>query len=114
MNTHVLKTDTPFFEDVKQHRKPFEIRKNDRDFQMGDTLVLCEYKRKDGIFTGRVVLTRVSYMFSSTEEIPGLLDGYVAMGVMFLNDTTLRQLQGVSSIKEKEVEELLRTSYDLW
>lgn len=43
MKTHELKLDIKYFDDVKTGKKNFEIRKNDRDFQVGDTLELKAY-----------------------------------------------------------------------
>ena len=40
MKIHELKLDTKYFNDVKSGNKKFEIRKNDRDFEVGDILVL--------------------------------------------------------------------------
>lgn len=40
MKTHDLKLDIKYFDDVKSGKKNFEIRKNDRDFQVGDILEL--------------------------------------------------------------------------
>ncbi|MGV8956606.1 DUF3850 domain-containing protein [Lactococcus lactis] len=57
MKTHELKLDIKYFEDVKSGKKNFEIRKNDRDFQVGDILELkawdsslgqYAFKTKDG------------------------------------------------------------------
>ncbi|HBD0694848.1 TPA: DUF3850 domain-containing protein, partial [Enterococcus faecalis] len=39
---HTLKIETEFFKAVKERRKTFEIRKNDRNFQVGDILILEE------------------------------------------------------------------------
>ena len=44
MKIHELKLDTRYFEDVKSGLKNFEIRKNDRDFKVGDILKLKKYK----------------------------------------------------------------------
>ena len=44
MKTHELKLDTRYFDKVKSGLKNFEIRKNDRDFQVGDILELKKYK----------------------------------------------------------------------
>lgn len=44
MKIHELKLDTRYFEDVKSGKKNFEIRINDRDFQIGDILELKKYK----------------------------------------------------------------------
>lgn len=38
MKTHELKLDIKYFDDVKSGKKNFEVRKNDRDFQVGDIL----------------------------------------------------------------------------
>lgn len=42
MKTHNLKTWTVFFKHVKDGTKNFEIRINDRDFQVGDEVNLIE------------------------------------------------------------------------
>jgi ASC-1-like (ASCH) protein len=44
MKTHELKLDIKYFDDVKSGKKNFEIRKNDRDFQVGDVLQLKAYE----------------------------------------------------------------------
>ncbi len=44
MKTHELKLDIKYFDDVKSGKKNFEIRKNDRDFQVGDVLELKAYE----------------------------------------------------------------------
>ncbi len=40
---HYLKTVEPYFSDVKKGLKLFEVRKNDRDFQVGDIIYLTRY-----------------------------------------------------------------------
>lgn len=45
MTQHPLKTLAPFFDAVADGSKTFELRKNDRNYQVGDTLLLerwCE------------------------------------------------------------------------
>ena len=41
--THELKTYPKYFQETIEGNKPFEIRKNDRNFQVGDVLILKEW-----------------------------------------------------------------------
>lgn len=43
MSKHELKLDSKFFDDVKSGKKNFEIRNNDRGFEIGDILELKSY-----------------------------------------------------------------------
>lgn len=40
---HELKIEPPYFQAVIDGRKTFEIRKNDRGYNAGDTVLLREY-----------------------------------------------------------------------
>ncbi len=44
MTTHELKTDPAVFQASWDEKKMFEVRKNDRDFRVGDTLWIRETK----------------------------------------------------------------------
>ena len=62
MTTHQLKTWPDYFEAIARNEKTFEVRKNDRDFKVGDRLLLQEWcPRADG-FTGRVAYREVDYI----------------------------------------------------
>ncbi len=74
--THRLKTASQYFKDVVNGLKTFELRINDRDYKVGDTLNLCEYK--DGIFTGLEHNVEVTYILDS---FTGLKDDYCIMGI---------------------------------
>ena len=43
MKKHILKIWPEYFKDVESGRKPFEVRKDDRNFQVGDILELMEF-----------------------------------------------------------------------
>lgn len=73
---HDVKLGTTFFDDVKTGRKTFELRKNDRGYKEGDTIVLHEYK--DGTTTGRTITKKIVYML---EDFTGLEDGYCILGL---------------------------------
>lgn len=49
--THALKTEPPYFQQVVDGLKNFEMRKDDRPFKEGDKLLLQEFK--DGEYTGK-------------------------------------------------------------
>ena len=79
---HRLKTLQPYFDDVKSGKKPFEIRVNDRDYQVGDILVLEEYNNTDLStgYTGQVIIKSVTYVLTNCSQY-GLKDGYCIMGL---------------------------------
>jgi hypothetical protein len=61
--THRLKCLTEPFEAIDQGLKRFEFRKDDRGFQVGDELVLCEWMPEVvPSYTGRVLIRSVSYI----------------------------------------------------
>lgn len=76
--THELKILPKWFEDVCAQKKTFEIRKNDRDYNVGDTLILKEWYR--GKYTGREVKRTVSYIYYG-DGCYGLSDEYVVMAI---------------------------------
>ena len=45
MKTHDLKIEKKYFNDVIAERKKFEVRKNDRNYQVNDILSLNEYDK---------------------------------------------------------------------
>lgn len=65
-----------YFKEVKERRKNFEIRKDEDDIQVGDTLVLYEYA---DYFTGRAVSRKVKYVLRDVPEY-GLREGYCIIG----------------------------------
>lgn len=65
--THDLKTWPSFYEALLTGEKTFEIRLNDRDFAVGDVLILHEFQPGKGPtdgagYTGRKMLRLVSYV----------------------------------------------------
>lgn len=77
---HELKTYPKYFQETIEGNKLFEIRKNDRNFQVGDVLLLKEW---DNIkYTGREVGAMVRYILY--DKFIGLAEGYVALGLQIL------------------------------
>lgn len=72
MKQHILKTEPEYWEAQRSGKKNFEVRKNDRDFEVGDILVLVFY---DGRMHPRKILFRlVTYMTNYAQK-----KGYVVM-----------------------------------
>lgn len=62
MQYHKLKTWPEFFDAVKSGEKTFEVRKNDRHFQVGDWLCLMKFDPDKNIFLGDTVTLKVLYI----------------------------------------------------
>ena len=93
MSEHSLKILPPYFAAVAEGRKPFEVRKDDRGFQVGDVLVLSEWTPEQG-YTGAMMGQRVTYIYRG--EAGGLQEGYVVMG---LTDVGLRYCEEEESFE---------------
>ena len=76
---HHLKTWPTFFHEVCVGRKLFEVRKDDRDFQMGDTLVLEEWEPTTQEYTGRTISAEVTYILRGPAF--GIESGTVVMSL---------------------------------
>jgi hypothetical protein len=74
---HILKLQQPFFEQVKIGMKQFELRRNDRDYQVGDTCFLREYDALHNSYSGDALVITITYIL---EDRPGLLDYYCIFG----------------------------------
>lgn len=79
LREHELKTEPPFFDRVVDGSKPFEVRKDDRGFQPGDTLWLREWSQDAG-YTGREARRRVTYLFDLGAPMVNA-PGFVVLGL---------------------------------
>lgn len=73
---HQIRIANTFYDDVASGKKSFELRKNDRDYKVGDGLEMMEFK--DGKNTGRIIKANIIYML---EEYKGLEEGYCILGI---------------------------------
>ena len=80
MNIHELKILPEFYKAVLDGRKTFEIRRNDRDFQVGDILELREWDSVIKWYTGNSIKFVVTYLLTSS-EFEGIAEGYCVMGL---------------------------------
>lgn len=70
---HYLKTEQDYFKSIQDGRKKFELRKNDRDFKVFDSIVLNEVV--NGIETG-LVSDKMQIKYILHGGIDGLEIGY--------------------------------------
>lgn len=76
--THELKCWPAYFADVATGRKSFEVRKNDRDYRLGDVLLLREFDPDKGIYTGDICGREIVYVLDDPQFVK---DGYVILGL---------------------------------
>lgn len=77
MKMHELKTRPEYFQAVWDGRKTFEVRKNDRDFKVGDAVKLVEYSESEG-YTGSALVKTITYILDDPEFVK---EGYVVLGL---------------------------------
>jgi hypothetical protein len=65
VKTHRVKSWSWFFQAIKDGSKTHDLRKNDRDYEVGDFLELHEYDPTDGTYSGDVVTAEITYMTSN-------------------------------------------------
>lgn len=73
---HHLKTSPEYFKMVRAGLKRFEIRRNDRNFEVGDRLILQEFDNV--MFTGQEIVVDVLYILDNAQYLP---EGYVALSI---------------------------------
>jgi hypothetical protein len=81
-----LKTWPEFFQAVKDGRKNFEVRKNDRSFCVGDELLLEEFvpenyynDQPEAYYTGQVCHRKIHYILNGGQF--GVEEGYVVLAL---------------------------------
>lgn len=81
MNTyssHVIWVSPEYFIESKNGNKPFELIKDDRDYKVGDRLILTEFDGKK--LTKNSCFKTITYILRDCEEY-GLKKGFVILGV---------------------------------
>jgi hypothetical protein len=79
MKTHLLKTWPEYYSRVESGQKKFELRKNDRDFQVGDTLILQEYDPISEFYTCNEIKVSVDYILHG--PCFGIEEGFCVMSI---------------------------------
>lgn len=77
---HELKTIEPYFTQVLHGFKDFEVRKNDRNFQVGDFLKLVKYDAVTGLtLKYSPIYRRIKYILEGGQF--GIEKGYCVLGL---------------------------------
>ena len=117
---HKLKTWPMFFQAVLEGSKPFELRKNDRHFNVGDILILEEYDPDAEGYTGRKCERKISYVLDANPFID--LHGHVILGlesrpaVLMPGEEDLKQYitNLLYKARDNGADVLNETSFDSW
>lgn len=79
---HVLKTWPWFFDATWRRVKLFDVRIDDRDFRVGDFVILAEYDPVAERLTGREIFARMNYILAGDDASgSGLKAGYCVLGL---------------------------------
>ena len=76
--THELKVLSEYYWKIPCQKKTFELRKDDRDYKVGDILDLKEWDGEK--FTGHHVRREITYILRNCKQY-GLEDGYCIIGM---------------------------------
>lgn len=81
VRNHELKSWPEFFDAVRDGSKTFEIRRNDRDYRVGDLLELRRWSPLEERYTGEQLLVRVTYMTDFFQHPTVVVMGVKVIGV---------------------------------
>lgn len=76
---HDLKTWPEYFDAVSEGRKRFEVRRNDRDFRVGDVLVLRRWCPASQAYNGDKIEVGVTYVLAGGQF--GIEPDHVVLGL---------------------------------
>jgi ASC-1-like (ASCH) protein len=68
---HQVKIFMEYYAHIQEGKKRFEVRKNDRDYQVGDELLLREVRRDNGydkLDSARYLITYVHHGYGMQED----------------------------------------------
>ena len=104
---HEVKSVPPYWQEVASRQKLLEVRLNDRDYRVGDILIMREYEPPPpaaeggpspawgGKYTGRVAIALISHMVEGQAEfdpdfrVPA---GYVLLSVQLIGTVGSKKL----------------------
>ena len=83
MKLHELKIKEEYLEDIKSGKKTFELRKNDRNYQVGDLIHFVQVNGKEYSSYSRN-LYRIVYILQDVAQY-GLDKDYCVLSIRFMD-----------------------------
>lgn len=84
-NIHDIKIERRYFNSIKEDRKTWELRYNDRDYHAGDYLLLREVEF--GKYTGNMIIVMVMMIQFDYKDV--LKDGWIIMSIEKVDDISV-------------------------
>ncbi len=78
---HSIKIEQKYLVRILTGEKLFEVRLNDRDYQVGDTLHFLPLENKDGVNAYDIRSPLPEYKITYIHNFLGMADGYVVLGI---------------------------------
>lgn len=88
---HHVKCDSIYFDAIANHKKVWELRYNDRTYEVGDSLHLYKFDRKSQEYSGDVIHTTIELVFD--DESYGLQKGFcvLSLGMIVLTKGVMEE-----------------------
>lgn len=84
MKIHTIKTVNPYFTLARDGVKGFELRKNDRNFEINDWIISREYSPELDKYSDRVLIGKIIY---ALQNFVGLEKDYCILQIQYIQST---------------------------
>jgi hypothetical protein len=78
MKIHQVKSWPEYFQPITNGVKTFDLRKNDRNYQVGDEISFEEFRPGVGEYTGKMATRKIVFIL---RDFDGLMPGYCILGL---------------------------------
>lgn len=95
----VLKTVEPYFSEVWHGKKLFEVRKNDRNFKVGQRWILAKYDPLYSDASTQWVIVEITYLLDNPDYC---LPGFVIWGLRVIDRARSQTLKTFAAIEQEE------------
>ena len=90
MTEHRIKLAPRYFNDVSLGLKPFEVRRNDRDYQAGDIAILQEWTPATK-YTGREIKRKITYVLHG--GVFGIQEGFCVFALSDIKKSEMEDFE---------------------